>query len=409
MQGHPASGLFRADERGQHVFVDRRWCEIAGLSAEQAIGEGWVQAVSPEERERVLDAWREAVVASVRFQCEYHLERNGALVLSQAEIARGSDGKNAGFIGSLSDVRALRHRQVELEHSVEQLTATLDSMRDGILVLDRFGEQQTRNAKLSELWGFSRAQTINSELLHARILERLKNPHDFLPRIAELKRLPDSESEDILELNDGRTLLLYSRPQRVRGHNAGRVWSFRDITEFKETESRLTDRAYHDALTGLPNRYLLADRMTQALAQASRDKKKLALLFVDLDHFKKINDRLGHFAADRMLKETAARIVKCVREVDTVARIGGDEFVVLLPVVSQARDAGEVAGKILATLQMPFDDEARVSASIGISVLENGDETAELLLQRADFAMYYAKQCGRNRYRYYNTKMSAAA
>jgi len=187
------------------------------------------------------------------------------------------------------------------------------------------------------------------------------------------------------------------------------VWSFRDITEFKKTESQLTDRACHDALTGLPNRYLLSDRMGQALAQANRDKKKLALLFVDLDHFKKINDRLGHFAADRMLKETAARIVKCVRGVDTVARIGGDEFVVLLPIVNQARDAGEVAGKILATLQMPFDDEARVSASIGISVLESGDESFDTLMQRADFAMYYAKQCGRNRYRYYNSAMSVAA
>jgi diguanylate cyclase (GGDEF)-like protein/PAS domain S-box-containing protein len=311
--------------------------------------------------------------------------------------------------GSLTDVAALHLRQLELERSLEQLSATLEAMRDGILVVDRFGQRQTCNAKFFEMWGFSRQEEIDAAVLHGRILERVENPCDFLARVNELERLPGAESDDILQLKDGRTLLVCSRPQRIDGRNAGRVWSFRDITEFKKTESQLTDRACHDALTGLPNRYLLSDRMGQALAQATRDKKKLALLFVDLDHFKKINDRLGHFAADRMLKETAARIVKCVRGVDTVARIGGDEFVVLLPIVNQARDAGEVAGKILATLQMPFDDEARVSASIGISVLESGDESFDTLMQRADFAMYYAKQCGRNRYRYYNSAMSVAA
>jgi diguanylate cyclase (GGDEF)-like protein/PAS domain S-box-containing protein len=408
MTANPAVGTFRADEHGRHVFVDQRWCEIAGLSAAQAIGEGWVQAVSAGDRDRVLNTWREAVAAKNPFKCEYRIGRNARLVVSHASLASTQDG-NRGYVGHLTDVAALCERQLELERSVEQLSATLDSMRDGILVLDRFGQQQTCNAKFLELWGFSTAQSLRADVLHKRIVERLKSPRDYLLRVAELDRLPDAESEDVLELIDGRTLILYSRPQRVNGRNNGRVWSFRDITEFKKTELKLAYRAYHDPLTGLPNRSLLEDRMAQAIAQANRGRKKVGVLFVDLDYFKKINDRLGHFAADRVLKDTAVRIGKCVREVDTVARIGGDEFVVLLTVVNQARDAGDVAAKILASLQMPFDDDARVSASIGITVSESGDETTETLLKRADFAMYYAKQCGRNRYRYYASKMSAAA
>jgi diguanylate cyclase (GGDEF)-like protein/PAS domain S-box-containing protein len=406
---NPATGTFHADEAGRHVFVDQQWCEIAGLTAAQAIGEGWLKAVSNSDRDRVISEWREAVATKTAFDSEYRLDRNGTLVVSHADVANGLDGRHIGFVGSLTDVGALSARQLELERRLEQLSATLDSMRDGILVLDCCGQQQTCNGKFRELWGFSPTARINAEALNARIVECLKSPRDYLVRIAELDRAPDAESEDILELTDGRTLLLYSRPQRVQGRNAGRVWNFRDITEFKKTQIKLAERAYHDPLTGLPNRYLLSDRMAQAMAQANRDRKRLAVLFIDLDYFKKINDRLGHFAADRILKEAAVRITKCVREVDTVARIGGDEFVVLLTVVSQARDAGEVAAKILATLSMPFDEDARVSASIGISVSENGSERAEVLLQRADFAMYYAKQCGRNRYRYYANNMSAAA
>jgi diguanylate cyclase (GGDEF)-like protein/PAS domain S-box-containing protein len=402
----PSTGVFRADERGLHVFVDQRWCEITGLTARQATGEGWVQAVRAEDRERVLQHWGEAVAAKTAFQCEYRTARDDALVLSRAEVATGLHGKLQGFIGSISDVSALRERQIELEHCVAQLSATLECMRDGILVLDHFGRQQTCNAKFFELLGIPRAEEINAQTLSLRIMQKLRNPHDCRANISELQWQPDAESECILELNDGRTLLLSSRPQRIHGRNAGRVWSFRDITEIKQAEARLASRAYHDPLTELPNRHLLFDRMSQAIALANRDRKKFAVLFIDLDHFKKINDRLGHFAADRMLKETARRICKCVREMDTVARIGGDEFVVLLTVVNQARDAGEVAAKILASLSMPFEDEARVSASIGISIFENDDEDGEALLQRADAAMYYAKRCGRNRFRYYNSSIN---
>lgn len=401
----PSAGMFRTNDRGLHVFVDQRWCELAGLTASQAIGEGWLQAVRIDDRERVLQQWGAAVVSKAAFECEYRMAHSDALILSQADVATGLNGKPRGFIGSITDVGALRARQVELERSIAQLSATLESLRDGVVVLDHFGRQQTCNAKFFELLGIDPAEDINAETLSLRVLQKLKDPNEHSARIFDLQRQPDAESESIIELKDGRTLLLSSRPQRILGYNSGRVWSFRDITEIRQAEARLASRAYHDPLTGLPNRYLLSDRMTQAIAQANRDKKKLGVLFIDLDHFKKINDRIGHFGADRILKESAARICRCVREVDTVARIGGDEFVVLLTVVNQARDAGEVAGKILASLAMPFDDDARVSASIGISLSEDRDDGGEALLERADSAMYYAKRCGRNRFRYYSNAM----
>lgn len=405
-QSSLAAGQFRTDTRGLHVFVDRRWCELAGLPADQAKGEGWVEALHASDRDRVLREWGEAVEAKTKFRSEYRMRHSDALVLSRAELATGLNGRPHGFIGAITDVSSLRERQIELEYSLAQLSATLETLNDGILVLDHSGRQQTGNTRFFELLDIAHAGNVDADNLSFRIMQKLKNPHDYHCRMSELHQQSEAESEAILEMKDGRTLHLSSRPQRVHGCNTGRMWSLRDVTAIRQSEARLAERAYHDALTGLPNRYLLHDRMTQAMARANRDKKTLAVLFVDLDHFKKINDRLGHFGADRMLKETAARISKCVREVDTVARIGGDEFVVLLSVVNEAHDAGEVAVKILHSLSMPFDEEARVSASIGISLSEGDDENCEALLQRADAAMYHAKRCGRNRYRYYSSTIN---
>ena len=178
-----------------------------------------------------------------------------------------------------------------------------------------------------------------------------------------------------------------------------------DITGRKSAEEEIRHIADHDALTGLPNRRLFIELTKLEMAQARRNRKKIAFLFLDLDRFKEVNDTLGHGAGDEMLMEVAYRIREGLRKSDTVARVGGDEFNIILPDISRAEDGAEIAAKIVASFQAPFfimGNELRMTASVGISVYPDDGEDMETLFRYADIAMYYAKKEGRNAYQFYN-------
>ena len=186
----------------------------------------------------------------------------------------------------------------------------------------------------------------------------------------------------------------------------------RDITERTYAEEQIKHLAYHDALTNLPNRLLFKDRLTVALSHAQRDHSRLAVLFLDLDRFKIINDSLGHNIGDQLLQAVAARVGACVRESDTVARLGGDEFTLLLPNLVRAEDAAVVAQKILEAIRYPFHIEGReffTTTSIGISLYPEDGLDAETLIKSADAAMYQAKELGRDNYQLFNATVSARA
>lgn len=173
----------------------------------------------------------------------------------------------------------------------------------------------------------------------------------------------------------------------------------RDVTLRKLAEEQIRSLAYHDALTGVPNRILFADRLTMALAHASRQRHKVGLVFIDLDHFKSVNDSLGHYAGDGLLRAVARRIQACVREGDTVARLGGDEFALLLPGLRDAADAVRAADKVLGALRLPFRLESRelfITASVGISLYPDDGIDMDALLRNSDLAMYRAKEQGRD-------------
>jgi diguanylate cyclase (GGDEF)-like protein/PAS domain S-box-containing protein len=189
----------------------------------------------------------------------------------------------------------------------------------------------------------------------------------------------------------------------------GTYGTARDITERKEAEEFINFQAYHDLLTRLPNRALFKDRLNISLAQAKRNKSNLAVMFLDLDRFKIINDTLGHAMGDRLLQSVSQRLESCVRKCDTLSRFGGDEFTLLLPTLSSAEDARTIAKKIIRTLKEPFilgDHEVYVGVSIGIAVYPNGGDTVEQLIQNADVAMYHVKGRGKDGYQYYNEAMA---
>jgi diguanylate cyclase (GGDEF)-like protein len=192
-----------------------------------------------------------------------------------------------------------------------------------------------------------------------------------------------------------------------------------DVTERLHTEAQLRDNearlnylAYHDFLTGLPNRLLFHDRLQHAIAKSRRSQRKAAILFLDLDQFKRINDSLGHDIGDQLLQKVAARLRSCAREEDTLARLGGDEFVLLLEEVTQVSSVGIVANKILSALSQTFavgGFQLYSAASLGISLYPYNGESVEELMRCADIAMYRAKELGRNNLQFYTADMNAGA
>ena len=186
----------------------------------------------------------------------------------------------------------------------------------------------------------------------------------------------------------------------------------RDITERKQAEARIEFLAHHDALTGLPNRVLLRDRFKHALAMAERSRSRVAMLFLDLDNFKVVNDTLGHMAGDRLLLEVVTRLSQCMRESDTISRQGGDEFILLLNDIPDLETVERIASKILVHLAEPAEINGHVlntSGSIGIAIYPEDGKDFDSLLQKADTAMYNAKDAGRNIYRFFDDRMNQQA
>lgn len=192
----------------------------------------------------------------------------------------------------------------------------------------------------------------------------------------------------------------------------GSIWLYEDVTKQRENEERLTRLASSDILTGLPNRGVFEDRLEHAIHKAQRYGGRLAIFFLDLDHFKHINDSLGHKAGDALLCEVARRIRSCVRESDTVARLGGDEFTVILEDVGSTGYVGRLADKLLNTTSLPYmldNTEVNISPSIGISLYPADGRDVDMLVRNADAAMYYAKSLGRNNFQFYSSEMNAQA
>lgn len=182
-----------------------------------------------------------------------------------------------------------------------------------------------------------------------------------------------------------------------------------DVTEQKEAQQKLAFMATHDDLTGLPNRTLFMDRLKLALARAQRSRKKLAVLFLDIDKFKDINDTLGHSIGDRLIKMVSRQICLCLRKSDTIARMGGDEFMLLLPEINRDQDVDNVARKIINMIQIPFTMDhimLQVTTSIGIALYPHDGQDGETLIKNADIAMYYAKDTSRNTFVRYNSSMT---
>lgn len=335
-------------------------------------------------------------------------------VLFSASLMRTSDRQNLGIVCVAQDITDRYQAELKLKRSLSLIQATLESTGDGILVVNCRGEIEDYNQKFLEMWSIPAelAQAQQDLPLFNFVLPQLKDPDAFLAQVEALYADPEATSGDVLEFIDGRIFECYSQPQRLNGEIVGRVWSFRDVTQRYRNEATIRYQALHDLLTGLPNRILFHDRLSIALAQAARDRMHLAVMFLDLDRFKVINDTLGHAVGDLLLRGVAQRLQGCLRESDTISRWGGDEFTILLPSLHQIEEATTIAQRILAVMKPDFaleEHTLHISTSVGIAIYPSDGQDAETLLKNADAALYRAKESGRNHYCIYTSAINCEA
>jgi diguanylate cyclase (GGDEF)-like protein/PAS domain S-box-containing protein len=300
----------------------------------------------------------------------------------------------------------------------ERAQVTLDSIGDAVISTDAAGLVTYLNAVAERLTGWSRIEAVGLPLADVfRIINAgsRETAMDPLQQAIRENRTVGLAPNCILVRRDGVEATIEDSASPIHdreGKMTGAVIVFRDVTAAQALSRKMSHLAQHDGLTDLPNRILLDDRLAQSMAMVQRRGKKLAVLYIDIDRFKHVNDTSGHMVGDRLLQSISKRLLGCVRSSDTVSRQGGDEFVILLSEVSDAKDAAATAMKILAALGEPHTidhHELLVSASIGIVIYPEDGNTAETLIKNADVAMYQAKDCGRNNYQFFKAAVNYSA
>ena len=380
---------------------------IYGCEPAEMLGREFLEQTAQEVRERDLAVFRRILDGESVFDYETrHLRRDGSYVdLSfNAVPMRSAKGAVTGATGTARDVTSEKGAAAALYENVEKLRLAVDAAELEYWEWDRatgtmhFGRGPETTQPGARRIGFeSWLQRVHEDDRERCRAASLATQQRGEPYQADFRVLDAS----------GQVHWMHSRGKAIMdtsGEIARVIGVAQDITERKRQEEEARFLAYHDTLTGLPNRRLLDDRLRQAVFLAQRRDARVALMVVDLDRFKQVNDALGHRAGDAVLREASHRIAGCVRKADTLARHGGDEFVVVIPDLQLDGDCQVVAEKILRALEPPFHVDGRefsIGASIGISLFPADAGDGEALLRNADAAMYRAKQLGRNNYRFY--------
>ena len=426
---------------GRIVSMSRAGVLMHEVKEEAAIqGTLYLDGVSVADRERIAGLLAKAYAGETS-----HFEftpggSHGRVFKSCFVPLKDRNGNVERLMGITEDIteRKLAQEETKLKNTI--LQTQQETSQDAILVVDENAQIISYNQHFIDLWRLP-AELVNAHqdgpVLQA-VVEQVEDSEAFFARVQYLYGHRDEKSYEELRLKDGRIVERYSAPATgADGRYYGRVWYFRDITERKKAEEQVRNLAFYDSLTQLANRRLLTDRLGQAMAASKRSGRYGAVMFLDLDNFKPLNDKHGHEVGDLLLIEVAHRITSCVRKMDTVARFGGDEFVVMLGelVANKELSAGQAAGvaeKIRVALAEPYllqrnfcplpapgehghlpqppgDEgglaspvEHHCTSSIGVVLFSDNQAGQEDILKWADMAMYQAKEAGRNRVSFYD-------
>ncbi|MCX7156097.1 MAG: EAL domain-containing protein [Rhodocyclales bacterium] len=436
------------------VFVrsNRRFEEILNLPAGSLVGQSVRRMFnSDEEFQRIgEEVYAEFSAGEVHRREQAYLRGDGGTVwLRISGSAFDAANPHAGSVWLIEDFTATREAEERARQAFDEQQLIFDNAAMGILfVRDRV--VQRCNRRLAEIFGY-RPEELTGRSTHVFYLTEEDYQRDGVLVEPVVREGRTHIGENRVRHKDGHAFWVRTTGRRVDTENDSVIWIVEDVTErhqaeeallraHDELEQRVVERtaelatantqlqeevfermqaeqriwhvAHHDSLTGLPNRTLLHDRLQQALAQAQRGRHRVAVMFLDLDRFKTINDTLGHAVGDELLKQVAERLSSVVRAVDTVSRLGGDEFVVVLHEMSSPDDVVQVAEKILqalATVATIDGHQLHVTSSIGISIFPDDGDEVFALMKNADTAMYRAKAAGRNNFQFFALKMNEQA
>ena len=331
--------------------------------------------------------------------------------------ARVSGSPDVGFLAVVRNTTrgpqafAPRIEEFEVGNAVSMWKAAFDATAEGILVVDLEGNYVASNHAFHEMWRIPRYLLYRGQekVVGNFALSLVHDSESLVERVVAIHQAPSVRSIDVIRFKGDRHFECISSPQQIGTRIVGRVWSFRDITDRVRAEARTRYDAYHDALTGLPNRALFQDRLDQEVGRARRVGRNTAVLLLDLDRFKTVNDTLGHAAGDELLIEVARRLISRKREGDTIARLGGDEFVLIVSELRHKEDVALIAEQLIDVLKPPIQidtHDLHVSASIGVAIFPDDGNESTGLLKSADMALYRAKELGRDNYQVFEEKLN---
>lgn len=406
-----ANSIVITDADGHIIWANSAFTTLTGYRLTEVFGQNLrflKSEVHPNEFYKEL--WDTIMANKVWHGEMVNTRKNGTLYTEEMTITPVyfEPEEKLYFIAVKQDVTQKRKDIEEMRMASKIFENTLE----GVLVTDSEGDIVFTNPSFEEITGYNRDEVLGK---NPKILSSGKQDQEFYRKMwKSLAEKGEWQGEIWNRRKSGEIYpewLTLTVIKDEHGKTVQYAAILSDLTSRKKNEERVKHLAYHDALTDLPNRYLFLDRLTVALAHAVRHENTLAVLFLDLDRFKDVNDTLGHAAGDQLLQEVGRRITTCIREEDTVARMGGDEFTILLPDI-QIEDAKDVAQRILNVFSRPYvldDQELYISSSIGIALAFDKLLDAQTILRHADLAMYKAKENGKNRYWIYETNMSIQA
>ncbi|PMQ15771.1 EAL domain-containing protein [Janthinobacterium sp. AD80] len=391
------------------ISVNRRCEDLFGYDPGQMMGKSTaIVFTSSYDFEEAGERQYPALAAGGDFSEERQYQRrDGSLFWALVSgCALDPQRPNEGSIWVYADITARKEAEEKL-----RLSATvLEHIADGVMVVDAHGIIVTVNPAFTQITGYTEAEAVGR---HSSLTRSARHDAGFYQAMwDELKASGFWRGEIWHQRKNGELYLEWLTISAVRDMHATTthyVGVFSDITLIKESQEKLDHMAHHDPLTALPNRLLFHDRLQHALLRAARDDEQLAVLFIDLDRFKNVNDTLGHHVGDELLQKVAGQLTARLREGDTLARLGGDEFIVLLERIDGEYGATQVAEKLVTMFEQPFTvagHELFVTCSVGISLYPDDALDLNMLIRNADVAMYQAKARGRNGYRFYAPSMT---
>jgi diguanylate cyclase (GGDEF)-like protein/PAS domain S-box-containing protein len=404
--GEVGSGSCLTDMTGRILYVDSGWGAMHGFTVREMLGRQAHMFYTPELIEKEVQPFIERVLDQGRYRGELqNCHRNGTLFSTETTtvLVRDDQGTPVGLMAVARDISDRKRAEEALRHSEERFRALVQNGSDIILVLGTDGDVRYISPSVQRVLGYGSEQYTGMTLTVDTIVHQEDAAQVATALGAAMRTAGDHSLVEFRARHaDGSWRHLEAVATNLTDVPAvgGVVINARDVTERKALEAELRRRAFHDSLTDLPNRALFLDRLGHALERLSRSPSTIAVLFIDLDGFKLVNDSLGHGAGDRLLTTIGARLTSGLRPADTVARFGGDEFAVLIEDAGTASQVLKIASRLIEIVSVPVRVEGRdvaVTASIGITLTESAARSTDNLLREADIALYQAKGLGKAR------------